>query len=313
MREALAKSDNAAAQKLLEEVGAANVVEFAHAAGIESRLEPTPSLALGAYEVRPIEIANAYATYASGGTYASPVLVTKIVGPDGKELALPERPPTRRVLGEDEAYLITSLMRSVVTDGTGKRALSLGRPVVGKTGTTNRAKDAWFVGYSTDIVAAVWVGYDDALPLGWGESGGVTALPAWVDFMKQAHEGKPAVEFARPSSVLTAKIDPASGLIAWPGQEDAIDEVFLDGTVPGEAATPDAGSGRRSGSGRGLRRRCRVHGSRDPAGRPDARRRRRPGDGHAGTDRRAAAVLSGRRPCELQLRTKPPGHPSVVG
>ncbi len=240
VRAAIAQSDNAAAEFLLRAVGAPNVVEWAHALGIESRLEPTPSLALGAYEVTPIEIANAFASFASGGEFAPARLIQKIVGPDGKELPLPSLPPARRAVSPEEAYLVTSLLRGVVESGTAKRAASLGRPLAGKTGTTNRAKDTWFVGYSTEIVASAWVGYDDALPLGWGESGATTALPVWISFMKAAHEGRPVTDFPRPSGIVTASIDPASGLLAYPGQKDAIDEEFLDGSVPSDAAKPDA-------------------------------------------------------------------------
>src|SRR5262249_17820097 len=116
-----------------------------------------------------------------------------------------------------------------------------GRPVAGKTGTTNASKDAWFVGYSTDIVAAVWVGYDDALPLGPSESGAVTALPAWIAFMKAAHDGKPITEFARPGNVVTARIDPSTGLLAR-DEDGAVEEEFLEGTAPTEMSPPpDAG------------------------------------------------------------------------
>jgi penicillin-binding protein 1A len=236
LRLALSRSDNAAAERLLSEVGADGVVGWAHASGIESRLEPTPSLALGAYEVTPLEAANSYATFASGGQFAAPVLVTKVVGPDGKELVLPAPPPARRVMNEDEAYLLTSLLSSVVKEGTATRALSLARPLAGKTGTTNEAKDAWFIGYSTDLVCAVWVGFDDALPLGWGESGATTALPGWIELMKNAHDKKPATDFPRPPSLISARIDPASGLLARSDQEDGRDELFLEGTVPTEVA-----------------------------------------------------------------------------
>jgi penicillin-binding protein 1A len=242
VRAAITQSDNAAAEFLLNAVGAPNVVEWAHALGIESRLEPTPSLALGAYEVTPLELANAYGCFASGGEYEPARLIQKIVGPDGKEVPLPPTPPRRRVTSEEEAYLVTSLLRSVVQSGTGKRASSLGRPLAGKTGTTNRAKDTWFVGYSTEIVASTWVGYDDALPLGWGESGATTALPIWMSFMKAAHEGHPVTDFPRPNGIVTASVDPATGLLAYPGQTDAIEEEFLEGTVPTEAAAPDAGA-----------------------------------------------------------------------
>jgi penicillin-binding protein 1A len=157
------------------------------------------------------------------------------------ELPLPAVPPRRRVISAEEAYLITSLMRGVVESGTAQRAKSLGRPLAGKTGTTNQAKDAWFVGYSTEIVAGTWVGYDEPLGLGWGESGAVTALPIWVSFMKAAHAGRPSTDFPRPSGIVTATIDPASGLLAYPGQTDSVEEEFLDGTVPSAAASPDAG------------------------------------------------------------------------
>lgn len=241
LRIGIAKSDNAAAEALLEAVGGPNVIEWAHALGIESELKPTPSLALGAYEVTPLEIANAFASFASGGEYASARLISKVIGPDGKELALPEVPPPRRVISEEEAYLVTSLLRSVVESGTARRAASLGRPLAGKTGTTNRAKDAWFVGYSTELVASTWVGYDDALPLGYGESGGNTALPIWMGFMKAAHQGRPSTDFPRPRGVVTASIDPKTGLLAYSGQTDALEEEFLDGTVPTEISTPSAG------------------------------------------------------------------------
>ena len=242
LRLAIAKSDNDAATKLLEEVGAPNVVSFAHALGIESELRPTPSLALGAYEVTPLELTNAYVTFANGGELEAPRLVLSIVAPGGKELPLPPAPPRRRVMTVEEAYLTTSLMKSVVESGTGQRAKALGRPVAGKTGTTNEAKDAWFVGYSTELVAGVWVGYDDPAPLGWGESGSATALPAWLAFMKKAHEGHPSTDFPRPGSIAVVAVDPATGLLAYPGQADSVDEVFLDGTSPSEVAPVDAGA-----------------------------------------------------------------------
>jgi penicillin-binding protein 1A len=242
VRTAIAESDNSAADKLLDEVGAANVVEWARALGITTDLQPTPSLALGAYEVIPIELCNAFVAFADGGEFELPKLVSRIVAPGGKVLALPTPPPARRVLSADEAYLITSLLRGVVERGTAQRARALGRPLAGKTGTTNLAKDTWFVGYSTDIAAAVWVGYDDALPLGWGEAGAATALPAWMSFMKVASEGKPPTEFPRPGTIVTANVDPATGLLPYPGENDAIEEEFLEGTVPTEVSKPDAGS-----------------------------------------------------------------------
>jgi penicillin-binding protein 1A len=241
VRDGIAKSDNAVAVRLLRDAGPANVAEWAHAAGIESRLGTDESLALGAYEVTPLEMASGFATFASGGEVASPVLVTSIVRAGGGKVELPPRPPARRAMEADEAYLVTSLLRSVVQYGTARRAAALGRPVAGKTGTTNLAKDAWFVGYSTDIVTAVWVGHDDALPLGPAESGAVSALPAWITFMKAAHEGRPVTDFSRPGTVVTARVDPATGLLAR-NEDSAVEEEFLEGTAPTEVSPePDAG------------------------------------------------------------------------
>ncbi len=238
LRDALAISDNAAAQKVLEEVGAPNVIDFAKALGIESPLAPTPSLALGAYEVTPIELTAAVATFAAAGEYRPPVLVKRITDSSGRELPLPPQPPARQVIPAEDAYLITSGLTSVVTSGTAKSAGVLQRPLAGKTGTTNQAKDTWFVGYSTDFVAGVWVGYDEAMPLGYGEAGAVTALPIWIAFMKVAEAGRPAVDFPRPPGIVTVRIDPVTGLLAAPDTGEGIDEEYLDGTAPTEQSAP---------------------------------------------------------------------------
>ncbi|AGP33049.1 penicillin-binding protein [Sorangium cellulosum So0157-2] len=241
LREALAHSVNVAAVSAMSRVGPSNVVAFAGALGIQSKLGADLSLALGAYEVTPREMAAAYASIAAGGVYELPVLITKIVGPGGAEIPLPPRPPARRVMEEPEAYVLTSLLTSVVQTGTAKQARSLGRPIAGKTGTTNQSKDTWFVGYSTDIACAVWTGYDDAAPLGKGEAGATAALPAFVDFMKQAHVKRPVADFPVPSGVVRVKIDPRTGLLAREGQEDAVEEVFVAGTEPAEEApVPEA-------------------------------------------------------------------------
>lgn len=250
LRRGVATSNNHVAAWTYEKVGGKGVVQWAHSLGITSRLAPTPSLALGAYEVTPVEMAQAYATLASGGRYEPLVWVTQIKGPGGELLKLPNQLPERRAMSPEVAYLTTSLLTSVVKEGTGRLARSLSRPLAGKTGTTNQAKDAWFAGYSTDLVAVVWVGYDDPLPLGRGESGARTALPAWVDFMKVAHEGKPKTQFVKPPGIVTVSIDPSSGLRAFAAQPDAIAEHFLDGTVPEGVAEPaplDAGVSDASG------------------------------------------------------------------
>jgi penicillin-binding protein 1A len=245
LREALANSVNVVAVRVLDDVGPANVVQWAESLGIRSTMKPDLSLALGSYEIEPIELAGAYATFAAGGEYEEPRVVTKIVGPDGKEVALPEVPPARRVLDEAESYVVTNMLQSVVDHGTGQRAKALGRPVAGKTGTSNQSKDTWFCGYTTEIAAAVWIGFDDGKPLGPGEQGAVTALPAWVEFMKAAHDKKPPSEFPRPPGVTTVTIDAKTGKLPYSGDVDTLDEVFLAGTEPTEIGDPymmDAGA-----------------------------------------------------------------------
>ncbi len=242
LRDAVAQSVNVAAVWTMERVGASNVAAWAHSLGIESKLGADLSLALGSYEVTPREMATAYATLATGGVYEQPILIKKIVGPNGVEVELAPRPPSRRVMEPAEAYIVTSLLSSVVRDGTGKRAKTLGRPIAGKTGTSNQAKDAWFVGYSTDIACSVWTGFDDPTPLGAAEAGATAALPAFIDFMREAHKKKSPADFPVPAGIVHVTIDPASGLRAPPDQTDAMDEVFLAGTEPTEVAKPDAGA-----------------------------------------------------------------------
>jgi penicillin-binding protein 1A len=236
LREVLANSVNVGAVRVLENVGPANVVDWAKSLGVRSTLKPDLSLALGAYEVQPIELVGAYATFAAGGMYEEPRVLTKIVGPDGKDVALKEAPPARRVLEPAEAYITTNLLESVIDHGTGAKAKALGRPLAGKTGTSNDSKDTWFCGYSAEIASVVWVGFDDNKPLGSGESGASTALPAWISVMKTAHDKKPKTEFPRPAGVVTVAIDPKTGQRT--ANEGAMDEVFLEGTEPAELPPP---------------------------------------------------------------------------
>jgi penicillin-binding protein 1A len=153
-------------------------------------------------------------------------------------VALPEPPPARRVLDDAEAYLVTSMLTSVIDHGTGARAKSLGRPLAGKTGTSNGPKDTWFAGYSADLAAVVWIGYDDGRMLGGSEQGAVTALPAWMTFMKAAHEGKPRADFPRPPGVVTVPIDTRTGNLPYVDDPDVMNEIFLAGTEPSVTAEP---------------------------------------------------------------------------
>ena len=323
MRQALAQSINTVTIRIAQAVTPAYIERFAKRLGIKSLAGSDLSMALGTYEVLPIELMNAYAVFASGGRWADPIYVRRIEDRDGNVIEdnalapiaesveplpgapdvsgqkskvelqegdpawmLPEDSPqkieflkdfnvkmrslappkpkgpdriddvplpdwtrdakgrivAKQVLSEQTAYLITSLMQSVITRGTGGRAASLGKTLAGKTGTTNEYVDAWFIGYSPEILTGVWVGNDaGSKPLGPGEAGSRAALPIWIEFMKTALKGRPDLPFATPPGIETAVIDPATGLLANDGQEGAYAEYFKAGTAPTQyAPSPDA-------------------------------------------------------------------------
>ncbi len=239
LRVALARSLNTVASQLVDTtrggVDPAAVASLAHDLGVESSLEANPSLALGTSVVSPYELANAYATFAANGKRMAPQLIKQI----GSEV---EPSPTAQVtqaLKPELAYLITNVMQSVIDEGTAQSAKGkLGRPAAGKTGTTNLDKkrpDAWFMGFTPNLVTGVWVGFDDMRDLGHGEQGARAALPMWVEIMQGALKGTPPQPFAQPPGIVVQKIDPVSGLLAAPGST-SIDEVFLEGTAPTEVA-----------------------------------------------------------------------------
>jgi penicillin-binding protein 1A len=135
------------------------------------------------------------------------------------------------------AYLATSLMRSVVEEGTAKAVRELNRPAAGKTGTTQNSKDTWFSGYTADWVASAWVGFDDSSPLGGSETGGRAALPIWLNFMRVAHEGLQSREFEKPPGIIEVRVDPVTGLLAGSAMPGRL-EPFLEGTQPTAEAPP---------------------------------------------------------------------------
>jgi penicillin-binding protein 1A len=237
LRRALAHSINMPAVKLITDIGPAEVVGLAGRMGITSKLEPAPSLALGASVVSPLDLAAAFSVFAAQGKLHTPWIVEKVTGPDGVDIPLLGRAP-KQVITEQEAYVMTSLLESVIQEGTGAAARSLARPAAGKTGTSNSERDTWFAGYTADWVCVVWVGYDDYRPVGRREYGGRCALPIWLDFMKQVHASLPKRDFAVPEGIVTALIDPMSGLLAYDGMQSAVEEIFIEGTEPTEKATP---------------------------------------------------------------------------
>jgi penicillin-binding protein 1A len=233
LRQALAKSRNVVTVKILRDIGIDYAIDYAHKLGIDSHLEPNLSLALGSSGISLLEMVSAYEVFANGGRKVPPVFITRVVDRDGDVLEQAEDKP-RQVLEESTAYILTSLLQSVVENGTGWRVRKLGRPVAGKTGTTNNLFDAWFVGYTPRYVTGTWVGFDEAGSLGKGETGSRAASPIWLGFMERVHEGLPVEDFAVPEGVVFSKIDAKTGLLPVPESEKTIFECFKEGTVPTE-------------------------------------------------------------------------------
>jgi penicillin-binding protein 1A len=239
LKSALGQSLNLVAVKVADDIGLEAVVEESRLLGIRSPISRNLAVALGADSVTPLELANAYAVFASGGRHAEPRFVRRVVAGDSRVLWAPEH-KEREAMTPEQAYVMTSLLRAPIEDpqGTAGRAGRLGHIVAGKTGTTNEHRDAWFVGYTPELLATVWVGHDDRTPLGRRATGGAVALPIWLEFMKVAMRGRPRSEWARPVGVEVVRIDPRTGLRAPAGQVDAQEHVFLPGTAPKEEARP---------------------------------------------------------------------------
>lgn len=232
LRTALTKSKNTVSVRLIEALGPEAVIAFANKAGIKSTLPQNLTLALGTGEVSMLEIANAYTTLQTNGMLAEPVMLVRVADATGKVLEERHAAP-EQVISPAVAFLATSLMRSVVEEGTAVAVLELNRPAAGKTGTAQEFRDAWFSGYTADYVASAWVGFDDHEPIGPGETGGKAALPVWLGFMRVAHQGLPPREFVVPEGVKQVRIDPRTGKLAG-GSVPGRAEWFLDGTEPTE-------------------------------------------------------------------------------
>ena len=232
VRRALEQSLNAATVRIAQEIGLPAVIESARALGISSPLRPVPAMALGAFEVTPIELAAAYLPFANGGFKAGAITAVRAASEsDGSSIGMREVAPTAVILAA-EAYLMTSLLEGVMATGTGAsaRALGLTSAVAGKTGTTNDGRDAWFVGYTPTLVALVWVGFDGGDV--HGLSGAQAALPIWADFMRQTLDAYPGPIFAAPAGVTVTSIDPSNGKLATRFCPVSAPEVFLQGTEP---------------------------------------------------------------------------------
>jgi penicillin-binding protein 1A len=233
LREALTYSRNVVTVKLVEDVGIANVIDFASSIGVSGNMPRDLTIALGSLSVTPMELALCYSVFAGEGMKVKPIAIKYITDSKGRIIESNE-PEAEEVMSPQTAYQITSMMKDVVEYGTGWRARALGRPVAGKTGTTNDYRDAWFVGYTPQIVAAVWVGFDNMRPLGAQETGARAASPIWVSFMKDIASGDHE-DFHIPEGLSSHIIDPSTGLLAR-DESTGIKEFFREGTEPREYA-----------------------------------------------------------------------------
>jgi penicillin-binding protein 1A len=235
LRRALATSANAAAVRLSRAVGERRVVALARRAGLRGDLRAVPSLALGAVEVTPLELTAAYAPFANGGYRVEPSLIRRIVRADGSELWRAREPDTDRVLQAGEAFQVTSMLRSVVDEGTGHfvRELGVEGPVAGKTGTTNNGADIWFVGYTPTVVATVWFGYDVPRRIAANASGGRLAAPAWAAFYRNGWRERSSAEgWLPPAGLVSRAIDEETGYLASEWCPTTRREWFKPGTEP---------------------------------------------------------------------------------
>lgn len=241
LRQALSKSMNIPTVKVAEMTGYDAVVDLAMRAGMNLHIQPTPAVALGAYEVTPIEVAGAYTVFVDGGTYVKPSWVN-LVRDDRGKIIYHHEPESRHVLDPRVAYLIVDMLQEVLRSGTGAGVRSRGfvLPAAGKTGTSH---DGWFAGFTSKLICAVWVGFDDNQEL--YIEGAKSALPIWTEFMKRAHQYRDyrnVKPFEPPDGIVIVDIDPETGALATINCPKAQPEAFISGTQPVEVCRLHGGA-----------------------------------------------------------------------
>lgn len=236
LREALAHSLNLVSIRVLQTIGLDYATRYLARFGFAPKQIPhNLTIALGTLDVTPLQLANGYAVFANGGYRVNPYLIDKVVDANGKVVFQYHPNPPQRVLTPETDFLMVSAMKSVIDEGTGSKALSLGRSdLAGKTGTTNDYTNAWFNGFNSDIMTTVWVGFDQLKPL--KEYGAGASLPIWMDYMGKALQGKPEHTVAQPADIVSVKIDPTTGMLASDNDSDGIFEYFTEDTVPQQTA-----------------------------------------------------------------------------
>jgi penicillin-binding protein 1A len=246
LREALNKSINTVAVKIIVDLGPSRVVDYARRFGISTNLRPYYSLAVGSFEVIPYELITAYTAFATNGERVNPVYIRRIEDKNGNILEMAEIDRIR-VVDERTAYLMANMLETVIEEGTGRSVRHRGYRwfAAGKTGTTDDYRDAWFIGFNKKMVLGVWVGFDENTSLGDNQSGAVAALPSWPPIMKRAIEntsprsssGMPIVdavelELSRPDGIINQHVSKRTGLLPRSLMEETINEVFIAGTEP---------------------------------------------------------------------------------
>ncbi len=249
LKQALVQSKNLVSIRILDDIGIDYTIDFLTRFGFNKKSLPRAlSLALGSLSISPMDLTTAYAVFANGGYKVEPYLIDHITDADGKIL-LQAKPSVvcdpcdkdkvdastlaPRVISEDIAFLMNTALRDVIQHGTGRAARVLNRQdIAGKTGTTNDQVDAWFAGFNSNLVVTTWIGFDN--PKSLHEYAANLALPLWIDFMKVALKDKPETELKQPENVIAVRIDPVSGLLAKPNQENGIIEYFRQNEVPSE-------------------------------------------------------------------------------
>lgn len=236
LREGLRISRNIVSVKLIQKITPQEAVKYAHQLGINSYLAPFPSLSLGSSEVNLLELVNAYSVFPNGGMRIEPKFILKITDRYGKILEKNSSIKRQEALDPQTAYIMTTLLQTVIDQGTGapSRAWGFDRPAGGKTGTTDENMDTWFIGFTPQITAGVWVGMDDKTALGKHGTGAEMALPVWTEFMKAATAGMPILYFQKPEGVYLRTVCLKSGLLATSRCPETATDYFTDKTEPKE-------------------------------------------------------------------------------
>ena len=233
MRTALVQSRNIVTIKILQEIGIDYAASYAMNMGITSPISRSLSLALGTSGVTLQELVRAYGVLANGGKKVTPFFIKKIVDRTGNVFE-EAKVQSEQVIDPRIAFMTTYVMQDVVESGTGRRVKSIGRPVAGKTGTTNDVRDAWFIGFTPSVITGVWVGFDQEISLGKNEVGGRAAAPMWLYFMEKFLRNTPTETFPIPQGIVFVKVDPKTGAPVKAAEKGAIFECFLESAQPDE-------------------------------------------------------------------------------